>query len=227
MPQSNTEQLKGELQRLQDSVKEAKKELKQTEKKKEHILQEAYAAIERDRDEWIKTKESYKKQAWDEGYKEGFSTGNQEGMDQYQELLNKANQIIESAWEDYHSTIEQSEEAIIDLAIYVAEKITRQKIEDEPLSFLPIVKAAIKELKDQSIVTIYVHPDNYETVFQHREELVRLMDGDANVTIRLKNELPPDSCIIEHPFGKIDASIDTQLNQIREILHNVSMEKEQ
>jgi flagellar assembly protein FliH len=34
-----------------------------------------------------------------------------------------------------------------------------------------------------------------------------------------------NQCLIEHPFGRIDASIDTQLEQIRNVLDQVTMEK--
>ncbi|WP_158701743.1 flagellar assembly protein FliH [Lentibacillus sp. Marseille-P4043] len=225
--QNDDNSLENEQITLQHKLNDMRAELKQLETKKVQILQEAQQTIEQDKEEWEKTKETYRKQAQEEGYNEGFATGKQESLEQYQQLLDKANQIISSATVDYHATIEQSEEIIIDLAIHTAEKIINQTLVDSPETFLSIVKAAIKEIKDQSVITVNVNPDNYEFIVQQKDELYQLLPEDTKLTVHLTEELNPDSCIIEHPFGQIDASVDTQLKQLREILHELTLENEQ
>ncbi|MGY0691557.1 flagellar assembly protein FliH [Virgibacillus sp. FSP13] len=225
--QNDNNSLENEQITLQHKLNDMRTELKQLETKKVQLLQEAQQTIEQDKEEWKKAKETYRKQAQEEGYSEGFAAGKQESLTQYQQLLDKANQIISSATVDYHSTIEKSEETIIDLAIHTAKKIINQTLVDNPETFLSIVKEAIKEIRDQSVITVNVNPDKYEFIVQQKDELYQLLPEDTKLTVHLSEELNQDSCIIEHPFGQIDASIDTQLKQLREILHELTLENEQ
>ena len=115
----------------------------------------------------------------------------------------------------------------MELAVHVAEKILKVQLNDEPKSFLPIVLSAIETIKDQSMVSIYLHPNNYEEVIQQKDELIRSLDGDTKVSIYIDHKLKEHACVIEHPFGQIDASIDTQLQQLRKALLDVAMEDKQ
>lgn len=217
-----SETVDDEYTAIQEQLQVAREELHQAKAQKQQMIAESQEAIMKDKEEWNKTKASYIEQAKEAGYSTGFATGKQESMKQYKQLLNQANEIVHSATVDYHSTVEQSEEVIVDLAIHTAGKIIKQKITDHPSAFLAIVKAAIKEIKDQSVVTVYVHPDAYELILQQKEELRHLLHADTKLTIYVNEELNNESCVIEHPFGKIDASVDTQLTQLREVLHEVA-----
>lgn len=213
-------QMKNELQHTREEILSLKK-------RKETLLQEMNEEITQQRKNWENEKKDLIKQAHDEGYQNGFKLGEQESINQYTELINNANRMIDQATMDYHMTLEQSEEMIVTLAIHIAEKIIQQKITENPEIFLPIVSTAIKELKDQTKVSIYLHPVNYEFVLQQKQELVDLLDGDAKLSLYIDQDLKENDCMIEHPLGQIDASVDTQLHQIRNALQELVMEKKQ
>ncbi|MFB4475339.1 flagellar assembly protein FliH, partial [Oceanobacillus caeni] len=58
----------------------------------------------------------------------------------------------------------------------------------------------------------------------HKQELTQLLENNLKLSIYVKEELDVNACIVEHPFGQIDASIDTQLSQIKQILQDVVQE---
>lgn len=216
-----------EQKNIQSEISQAHERLQQIQEQQAALVQQTNTEIEKAKENWKTEKESYINQAQDEGFKKGFELGKQEGQDQYKELLTNANKIIESATKDYHSTIEQSDETIVELAVHAAEKIIKKELKENPESFLTIVNAAIKEIKDQSDLSIYLHPSNYEMVMKQKDEIVQLVDKDLNVSFYINEQLKEDSCLIEHPFGRIDASIDVQLQELREVLHEVNMESDQ
>lgn len=216
-----------ERKSIQSEISQAHERLQQIQKQQATLVQQTNAEIEKAKENWKTEKEAYINQAQDEGFKKGFELGKQEGQDQYKELLTNANKIIETATKDYHSTIEQSDETIVELAVHAAEKIIKKELKENPESFLTIVNAAIKEIKDQSDLSIYLHPSNYEMVMKQKDEIVQLVDKNLNVSIYINEQLKEDSCLIEHPFGRIDASIDVQLQELREVLHEVNMESDQ
>lgn len=208
-----------------EEIESTKKELKQLQSEKERLLQSVQEEIETEKHNWQKEKEHWIEQAKQEGYNAGFALGKEDGYSQYKALIDQANSIIQSAREDYYQTVEQNEETIIHLAMHTAEKILQQKIADKPEMFINIVRTAIQDIKDQSNITIYLHPANYQFVLQQKEELMRLLEKEAALSIHINERLAENACIIEHPYGQIDASVDTQLTQIRQILQEFAMEK--
>ncbi|MFB4167498.1 flagellar assembly protein FliH [Virgibacillus sp. JSM 102003] len=216
-----------EQKNIQSEISQAHERLQQIKEQQDSLLQQTKAEIEEAKENWKTEKEAYIKQAQEEGFKKGFELGQQEGKGQYEELLANANKIVETATKDYHATIEQSDETIVELAVHAAEKIIKKELKENPESFISIVNAAIKEIKDQSELSIYLHPSNYEMVMKQKDEIVQLVDKDLNVSIYINEQLKEDSCLIEHPFGRIDASIDVQLQELREVLHEVNMESDQ
>lgn len=208
----------------QEKVQSAKQEFQQIKDQKEKMLEETRAIVAKEQDQWEHTKETLIKEAYNEGYHAGFATGEQDGLDQYRELLHQANQIVKSANGDYHAKLEKSEATIVDLAIHTSRKIMEWELQSDPSTLLSIIRTAIREIKDQPTVAIHVHPDYYRVVFQQKEELTRLVHGDTVLTVYADDELDTNGCVIEHPLGKIDASVDTQLQQLREVLHDIAME---
>ena len=90
-----------------------------------------------------------------------------------------------------------------------------------------VVALEIKEIKDQSVVSIYLHPANYEIVLEQKAELKKMLETDTKLSLYINDELAENSCVIKHPFGEIDASVDTQLEAIRNVLKDLTMEQEQ
>ncbi|WP_231514817.1 flagellar assembly protein FliH [Oceanobacillus salinisoli] len=223
----DTQSKEVELHELQQKVQETAQHLEILKKQQTELLTSTKTEIEREKDNWVREKAEWIEQAKEEGYSAGFTTGKEESFDQYKGLIEQANSIIQRANQDYHATLEKSDETILNLAIYTAEKILTQKLADEPKLFLSIVHAAIKELQDQSIITIYLHPANFEFVVEQKEELTRSLGDEMKLSIYIKDDLDENACLIEHPFGQIDASIDTQLKQIHEILQDVAQENKQ
>lgn len=221
------ENIDEELITKQNKLQELNAKLDHTKQQSEALLIESREMILEEKKQWLEEKKQLITEAKETGYKEGFSTGKEESLNHYTELLSKANEIMDSATEDYHATIEGSEDVILKLAIQSAEKIIQEKLNENPERFVNIVKAAIKEIKEQSIISIYLHPDNYQTVLSQKDELSRLLDSDSKLSVYVKDGMEINNCLIEHPFGQIDASIDTQLKQLRAILHEANMENKQ
>lgn len=222
-----SETMEDEINSKQGQLQELNSELERLTKQSETLLMNTQETIELEKKNWNEEKQQLIAEAKELGHKEGFSSGKEESLNHYAELLNKTNEIVVSATEDYHAVLESSEDIILTLAIQSAEKIMQRKLEEKPETFVHIVKSAIKDIKEQSIISIHLHPDNYQFVLSQKEELIRLLDSDSKLIIHVKDSIQPNGCLIEHPFGQIDASIDTQLKQLRALLHEINMETKQ
>lgn len=222
--EDNTPNEKERLLRLQDEIDTATKQLQLIKDEQAELILRTKKEIQDHKEKWEKEKEIWIAQAKEEGFKQGFSTGESKALEKYEESIHQINSIIELANQDYHAMIAKSDETITEIAIRVAEKVIQRKITEDPSNFLNIVKAAIKELQDQSVIMIYLHPENYPFIMEHKQELSQILEENMKLSIYVKEDLSKNSCIIEHPFGQIDASVDTQLSQIRQILLDVVQE---
>ncbi len=213
-----------ELNIIQNEIRIATEQLDLLKGQQAKLIERTKNEIELEKGNWQQEKNEWIKKAEEEGYKRGYSTGEEQAFQEYRDLINQTNSIVKRANEEYHAIVAKSDESILNLAIYVAEKVLNQKIQEDSKVFLDIVKRAMKELQDQSDISIYLHPEKYTYVMEHKQELTQILENNMKLSIFVKEELDVNACIIEHAFGQIDASIDTQLNQIKQILQDVVQE---
>jgi flagellar assembly protein FliH len=160
-------------------------------------------------------KEALSETARQQGFQEGMRQGHQEANVRFKEFIDEAKAITDMAKADYIKQVEQSEETILKLGLKIAEKILHVELTDKKESFVQIVKHAIKEVKDFSDINIIVHPHMFELVSQQKDELKALFTTDKKLYIYPSEELQETSCMIESSFGRIDASIDSQLAELK------------
>lgn len=213
-----------ELGIIENEIRLATEQLDLLKNQQAKLIETAKNEIETEKNNWQQEKKVWIEKAKEEGYMEGFSTGKEQAFQEYRDLIDQTNSIVRRANEEYDAIVAKSDETIINLAIHVAEKILNQKIQEDSKAFLNIVKTAAKELQDQSDISIYLHPNKYSFILEHKQELTQILENNMKLSIYVKEELDIDACIIEHAFGQIDASIDTQLNQIKQILQDVVQE---
>lgn len=209
---------------LQNKVEALHFELSNLKLEKDRILTKAITEIKTEKEKWVEEKKSLEELAKQEGFQAGFAAGEKKALEQYVQKLDEANKVVDIATTDYHKTLDQSEDTIVKIAVYIAEKIIKDQIDNDPNKFKNIVEAAITEIKDQSVVAIYLHPNEYQFVIDQKQELKNALDGDAKIEVYADHKLAKKSCLIKHPFGEIDASVDTQLEQIRSALEELALE---
>lgn len=179
------------------------------------VSDELLAQLQQDRDAWEHERALLVSQAREEGYSAGWEQGESKGYSEYKEKLMHAEQLIRSAKQDYLAYLESSENTILDLAVRMAEKIVNKKIEDDEAYFISLVKKALREVKEFHDVEIHVHPENYSYLLSKKDELLAIFPHETNLFIYPDNVLAVGSCRLESSYGRIDASIDTQLSEIK------------
>lgn len=203
-------------------IDEAKRLLQEAKERAEQIilgaqanLQETNDTITKLKNEWDQEKLNLTEIARDEGYQAGFLQGEKDANEQYSKILQVAKLTVEKSKHDFIEQVEQSEEVILRLGIKVAEKVLKAKIDENKEVFLQIVKHAIKEVKDYTDINVIVHPSMYELVLSQKDELRALLNSENNLFIYPNEELKESDCVIESSFGRIDASIDSQLAELK------------
>ncbi|KFZ43342.1 flagellar assembly protein FliH [Anoxybacillus flavithermus] len=196
--------------------------IEQAEQQAAHIRQEAdmyYASVQQqiaeEQRQWEEQRSEWINEARQEGYEIGLEQGRQEGFQQYMEAIREAKKIVQSANEQFYHILESADETILLVACKVAERIIGERLDENKEHFLGLVKQVIKEVREHEEVKMYVHPTYYDVVVRQKDELKALFSQDIHLFIYPDETLAETSCIVETPFGRIDASVDTQLEQLK------------
>ncbi|MFQ3543333.1 flagellar assembly protein FliH [Halobacillus rhizosphaerae] len=212
-------------EQAQLTYQQAEAELEKAKSEAEKVLTESRNQLQQEKKMWLEEKEIRLAEAKEEGYKDGFEAGKTEGYQQYKDLIQQANALIKKADENYHEVLDSSEEEIIEIAVKSSEKILHKTIESDPQIFANIVKEVIKEVHDQPEISVFVNPEQYPFIQSLTSELNAVIDSRSRLTVYMRESLSLYDCTIESPFGRIEAGIDSQLNEIRERLTDLAQEE--
>jgi len=207
-----------------EKLKHSETKLAEANQKAEEIVRQAQEDIQKQQVQWEQEKQQLIDETTKNAYEEGYEQGKNDAFREYEQLVEEAKNIVDTARNDYQEQIEKSEETILNLGLKVAEKILGKKLEEDPTTFLSIVHSVIQEVKELEQVALYVHPEQYSTVIDQKNELEMIVDHHAELSIYPKNGLQPYQCYVESPFGRVDASIDSQLEELRTKLFNLLRE---
>ncbi|QLI78343.1 flagellar assembly protein FliH [Bacillus pumilus] len=183
-------------------------------------LEKTMAEINQRRADFEEERMQLIEEAKQAGYQDGFQKGEADAMSQYRSILDQANDIVSLAKQDYEEKIESSAEKIVELAFELAKRVW-YSAEDTKDQFLALVKQVISEVKEYDDISIYVDPKHYDHVMEYKDELIRILQKDTHLAIYSDEKAPKGTCYVETSFGKVEASVDTQMNQLKEKLLEV------
>ncbi|MGB4439096.1 MAG: FliH/SctL family protein [Sedimentibacter sp.] len=178
-----------------------------------------------------------KKRGYEEGYNAGMEIGKNKGYAEGYELgklktteeLNEQNKVKVEEIENMLEEIENKKESIIlkhenglgKLAIDIAEKIIRNEIKLKDNVVSGIIESVIKDYRNEQWIQIYISSkDNVKTIKADKDLISSLNKISNDVKIEETESLEEGSVIIETPEGIVDASIVTQLNNLKEMVLN-------
>ncbi|MCJ7839639.1 flagellar assembly protein FliH [Lederbergia sp. NSJ-179] len=176
------------------------------------------ADIKKQQNQWEQEKKALTQEAYEEGLQIGLNEGRQQGYNEYKRELEQAKQIVDQSKIAYEEYIHRSEQDILELAIASAERIIRYSLEEDHDKFIPLVKAALKEVRNCKEIQIYVHPSQYELLLSEKQEIEAVFPKNVECFIYPDTDLEEFACQIESETGRVDANITSQLHELKEKL---------
>ena len=203
----------------------------------EAILADAKAEAEKYRteekkkaDQEIKSlKEKAQQEGFDAGYAEGFEKAAQECEQQLDQLsaqqINEVADFLKKAAKERDRILDQSREELKELAVAIAEKVIRVSLKNSSDILLRMVDAATDTHKKCAWAHIYVADCDLQGKVFTMPELTEAL-GHVSERIRVIPMADDESgtCIVELPDAILDASVSTQLGNIRELLKSTALD---
>jgi len=189
----------------------------------ENMILKAEKDAEEIRKNAISQATQIEREAYEKGLLEGQKTG---------ELLSR--QKLETVLKRYHGSLKYLDELkdielkaltldIIDLVVFVAEKVVRDHITTHPGALVEMVREAVVSVKEKEKMLIYLNPIDCDYIKEHGEQF-RAAGLGGSIQVEQDAQLTRGSVKIKTSYGDVDATVETQLNLIRKQVQNRLME---
>lgn len=176
-----------------------------------------------------------KKRAYEDGYNAGMEVGKNKGygegydlgqakvsevlLEQNKEKLKEIADMIKVIEYEKLDIISKHESELTKLSIEIAEKIIRNEIDKRDDIVLGIIKNVIKDYRNVEWIKLYISDkDSVVTIQADKKLLNELKKIAKDVKIEVVDELEKGSVIVESADGIVEASIDTQLKNLKEMV---------
>ncbi len=203
----------------------------------EAILADARAEAERYKEttraelqaEMEEARKAAKEEGYSRGYAEGMAQAMQEGKEECErmalEQIKGIEGFLEGAVRARDKVIADSREELKDLAVAIAEKIIHVSLKNSSDIILRMVDAATDTHKRCEWAHVYVADCNVGGKAYTIPELTAALSHIAErVRVIPMTDEENGTCIVELPDVIYDASVSTQLENIKEILDGVVLE---
>ncbi len=211
---------KGQKEQEEKFVSEAANEIiKEAEEKAKQLLADAREQAD------ILRQEAYRS-GQEEGHKEGYREAYEEQRrlldEELRQLRNNAEDVIKSVSIEKEKLLEQYVDDLKRISLAIAEKIIQTSLQSSGDIVKRMILAATDKITKKQWAKIYITKcDTSVSMDVDAEFLDALSRLSENIKIITMDNGEEGTCIIELPDEIIDASVSTQLENIKDILNNV------
>ena len=220
-----------------EALAEKRNKLKEEEKKAEQKAQEIIDSAKKQAEEILKKakqeaqemKEDALRQGREEGYRDGIEKGREEAYKEIKdtegvksmEYLNEIKGVINALSDEKEKILAQYKLNLVDIAITVAEKVIQVSLKTSGEIIERMILSATERLASKEWVKIYISKTDAELMMEGGLDIIHTLSNlSDNIKVIPMEKENQGTCIIEFPDEIIDASANTQVENIREIISN-------
>ena len=196
--------------------------LNQAREEAEQILAQARQRAEAEQEE-------IRAGARDEGYREGYAQGIAKAMDDSvrdreataARLEKEVQAFLEKASLAREEMLLQTRDELLELCLSVAEKVVRVSLKSSSEVIVRMIQTATERMKRQEWVHIYISGCDSRQLAQISPALTSSLGAlSQHIKIIPMGDDEIGTCIVETPEEIADASVSTQMSNIRDVLHD-------
>lgn len=132
------------------------------------------------------------------------------------EAKEQANRIREEATVELQRRLDDSQAALVDLAVAAAVRLVQGHLALQPQSIINMVAVGLRRLKDTNC-TVRLHPEDLPLLEVQRSTLEREL-GAGQLLLAPDTSLSQGSYLIHSPQGQIDGTLQHQAERIQSAL---------
>jgi flagellar assembly protein FliH len=151
--------------------------------------------------------------AYARGVADGERAGRQSASAQADAMVRRLSSALTDLATLRREMMRRAERDLVRLAIAIGEGIVLREVDADRGLLLAMAQKAIANLGERVAATIRLNPRDHQLLSQSGRTL-----GSDGVTVTADASVPPGGCLIETPFGEIDAGLETQTRELSRAL---------
>ena len=215
-----------ELVFLDDQIQEKRRELEEIRKQTEQIIEDAHKDALKLVEQGHLEAEGIRESAQQEGWKAGFDEGFTKGMEEAQNHILRAQEVLRMAETERMERVTGSESFLIDLAMVAVEKMVAEHLEMST-NYLPeLIQTLLSEVERAFKVEVRVSAADFPSVIHHRASFERSFLQRVELLILPDRTLNVGDAVIATEYGTVDGRLGTRLEQLHKTLSMLAKEWE-
>ncbi|MDR3091287.1 MAG: hypothetical protein LBU36_03675 [Clostridiales bacterium] len=192
--------------------------VKEAEERAAEIMEEAHRSAEAEAEEILSLARGEAGGIRAEARETGYDEGHAEGSAKAQALIDSAKETLEEAEREKIHILDSSEPQMVDLIIKITEDLVGKAAGLSPEVAALLVKRGLADSTTTGHTAVHVSEDDFPDVSAREKELRKGLDAGGTLEIVKDLSLKQGDCVIETPFGSLDASLDAQFSGLRQAL---------
>lgn len=157
--------------------------------------------------------EEITRQAYLEGQARGYAEGAAAKVTQIEELIAQLEETVARMEGSQSGFLAQYESDLRWMALELCSKVLHRTVERDELELLETVKDAVEQMRGAEWIDLHLSAQSTQLIERLQRELGSIRELEI-----IPDDLPAGSCLVDTPNLQLDASIDAQLENLKEYL---------
>ncbi len=165
-------------------------------------------------------------QAQEEGHRQGYEAGYQEGVAAAESLKAEIEQQRGDLEAEYQQIVDGLEPEMVDVLTQIYEHVFGVELRDDKGIILHLLKTTLSRIEPGNDLIVHVSSDDYDDVLDERANLEACITS-PNTTMEIIEDplLKENECMIESDSGIFDCSLGVELSELSRKLKLLSFDR--
>lgn len=130
-------------------------------------------------------------------------------------------ELLRALQREWHTRLQEVEREAGALVLEIAAKVLQRELEENSLAIVPVVKAALQQVRDQARVQVVVAPVDEPAVQAALADLQAILAQDSRLEIVVDEQAQLGGCVVHGEQSSVDARLNTRLEAVRECVETM------
>ncbi len=150
---------------------------------------------------------------------EAYLLGKREGAEKVEKRFGDTTKAFSAALEELsqlrESILKNSSDDMLRLVLAIVEQVIPCAVSLNPEIIHHTIVKALQASVDSDVYHVKVHPDDLAMVVEKKPLMLASISGLKNITVEPDESISRGGCLVESELGEVDATIESQLEEIR------------
>lgn len=167
---------------------------------------------------WLQTREKAEVEGYTKGLEEGKKEAYAAELPRIQERLAKLDHILQEFDNNKQKIFAANESFLMQIISQVARMVVLKEVAIDKEYIHRVVIALLNQLGTKEDIKIFLSESDFANMESLRASVEKEFGKLSNTSIEVSQEIPAGGCKIETRFGVVDASVQTQIENITKAL---------